>query len=193
MKTDLFQSCGHCCVFQICWHIECSAFTASSFRIWNSSTAIPSRPLAFFLVMLSKAHLISHARISGSRWVITPSWLSWSWRSFLYSSSVYSCHLFLVPSASVRSIPFLSFIEPVFAWDVPLVSLIFLKRSPVFPILLFSSISLHWSLRKAFLSLLAILWNSAFRCLYLFFSPLLRKFKSSVRKFTWVNLHRRNE
>ena len=22
MKTDLFQSCGHCCVFQICWHIE---------------------------------------------------------------------------------------------------------------------------------------------------------------------------
>ena len=30
---------------------------------------------------------------------------------------------------------------------------IFLKRSLVFPILLFSSISLHWSLRKAFLSL----------------------------------------
>ena len=42
-----------------------------------------------------------------------------------------------------------------------LVSLIFLKRSLVFPILLVSSISLHWSLRKAFLSLLAILWNSA--------------------------------
>ena len=52
-------------------------------------------------------------------------------------------------------------------------SLIFLKRSLVFPILLFSSISLHWSLRKAFLSLLAILWNSAFTCLYLSFSPLL--------------------
>ena len=30
MKTDLFQSCGHCWVFQICWHIECSTFTASS-------------------------------------------------------------------------------------------------------------------------------------------------------------------
>ena len=28
-------------------------------------------------------------------------------------------------------------------------------------------------LKKAFLSLLAILWNSAFRCLYLSFSPLL--------------------
>ena len=24
MKTALFQSCGHCWVFQICWHIECS-------------------------------------------------------------------------------------------------------------------------------------------------------------------------
>ena len=43
------------------------------------------------------------------------------------------------------------------------------KRSLIFPILLFSSISLHWSLRKAILSLLAILWNSAFRCLYLSF------------------------
>ena len=34
MKTDLFQSRGHCWVFQICCHIECSTFTASSFRIW---------------------------------------------------------------------------------------------------------------------------------------------------------------
>ena len=40
MKTDLFQSCGHCCVFQICWHIQCSTFPASSFRIWNSSAGI---------------------------------------------------------------------------------------------------------------------------------------------------------
>ena len=30
MKTDLFQSCGHCWVFQIWWHIEGSTFTASS-------------------------------------------------------------------------------------------------------------------------------------------------------------------
>ena len=171
------------------------------------------------------------------------------WRSFQYSSSVYSCHFFLISSASVRSIPFLSFIVPMFAWNVPfssvqllsrvqlfatpytaahraslsitnsqsllklmsiksvmpsnhhilchslllppsifpsirvfsnnsvlhirwpnywsfsfsispsklemsnvsLVSLIFLKRSLVFPILLFSSIYLHWSLRKAVL------------------------------------------
>ena len=92
---------------------------------------------------------------------------------FFVQFFVYSCHLVLISSASVRSRPFLSFIEPVFAWNVPLVSLIFLKRALVFPILLFSSISLHWSPRKAFLSLLAILWNSAFRCFYLSFSPLL--------------------
>ena len=172
MKIDPFQSCGHCWVFQIYWHIECSTFTASSFRIWNSSTGIPSPPLALFIVMLPKAHLTSRSRMSGSRWVITPSWLSGSWRSFLYSSSVYcwrslvghspwGCkesdtteqlhfhfsvycgHLFLISSASVRSISLLFFTEPIFAWNVPLVSLIFLKRSLVFPILLFSSISLH--------------------------------------------------
>ena len=170
MKTGLFQSRGHCWVFQICWHIECSTCTASSFRIWNSSTGIPSPPLVLFVVMLCKAHLTSHSRMSGSRWVITPSWLSGSWRSFLCSSSVYSCHLFLISSASVRSIPFLSFIEPIFAWNILLVSLIFLNKSQVFPILLFSSISLHLSLRKAFLSLLAVLWNSAFKWVYLLFS-----------------------
>ena len=113
MKTDLLQSCGHYWVFQICWHIECSTFTASSFRIWNSSTGIPSPPLALFIVLLSKAHLTSYSRMSGSRWVITPSLLPYSWRYFLYSSSVYSCHLFLKSSASFRSIQFLFFIEPI--------------------------------------------------------------------------------
>ena len=119
--------------------------------------------------MLPKAHLTSHSRMSGSRWVITPLWLSGSQRYFLYSSSVYYCHLFLISSASVRSIPFLSFIKPIFAWNIPLVSLTFLRRSIVFLIIFLSSISLHWSLRKAFLSLLAILWNSAFKWVYLSF------------------------
>ena len=68
-NADLFQSCGNCWVFQIGWHIECNTFTASSFRIWNSSTGIPSPPLALLVVMLSKAHLTSHSRMSGSRWV----------------------------------------------------------------------------------------------------------------------------
>ena len=82
MKTDLLWSCGHCWVFQICWHIECSTLTASSFRIWNSSAGIPPPLLALFVVRLPKVHLTSHSRMSGSRWVITPSWLSGSWRSF---------------------------------------------------------------------------------------------------------------
>ena len=77
----------------------------------------------------------------------------------MHSSSVYSCHLLLVPSASVRSIQCLSFIVTIFAWNIPLLYLIFLKRSLVLTILPFSSISLYWSLRKAFLSLLAIFWN----------------------------------
>ena len=98
MKTDLFQSCGHSWVFQICWHIEWSTFTASSFRIWNRQLEFHHLHQLLFAMILPKAHLTSHSRMSGSRWVwvITPSWLSGSWRSFLYSSSVYSCHLFLI-------------------------------------------------------------------------------------------------
>ena len=108
---------------------------------WNSSTGIPSTPLALFIVMLPKAYLTLHSKMSGCRWVIAPSWLSGSLRPFLYTSSLYSCH-FLIPSASVRSTQFLSFIVPIFAWNVPLVSIIFLKRPLVFPNLSFSSISL---------------------------------------------------
>ena len=57
-------------------------FHSIIFRIWNSSTGIPSPTLVLFVVMLSKAYLTSHSRMSGSRWVITPLWLSGSWRSF---------------------------------------------------------------------------------------------------------------
>ena len=67
MIIDLFQSYGHCSVFQIIWHTECITLTASSFRTWNSSAGIPSLLLALFLVMLPQAHLTSHFRMSGSR------------------------------------------------------------------------------------------------------------------------------
>ena len=59
MKTDLFQSCGHCRVFRSCWHIECSTLTTSSFRIWNSSAGIPSLPVILFAVMLPKVRLFT--------------------------------------------------------------------------------------------------------------------------------------
>ena len=47
-------------------------------------------------------------------------------------------HLFLISSASVRSCTM-----PIFALNVHLISPIFLKSFPVFPILLFSSISVN--------------------------------------------------
>ena len=242
MKTDLFQSCGHCWVFQTCWHIECSNFLASSFRIWNSSTGIPSPPLALFVVMLPKAHLTSHSRMYSSRWMITLSWLS---GSFLYSSSVCSHHLFLIPTASVKvtlslsrvqlfatpwtvayQVPSMRFSRQEYWSELPFPSpedlfptqgsnsgLLHCRQTPYFlshqgnqvytiSVLYWahlcmkcslgishfleeiSSVShsivflyfLHWSLRKASLSLLAILWNSAFKWVYLAFSPLLFAF-----------------
>ena len=124
----------------------------------------------------------------------TPSWLSRSLWSFFYSFPVYSCHLFLISSASVRSLPLLSFIMPIPEWNVPLVSPIFLNRSLVFPIPLLCSISLHYSLKRAFLSLLAIPWNSAFigyifpfiPCLLLLFFPQLCK-ASSDNHFAFLH------
>ena len=146
MKTDLFQSCGHCWVFQSCCYIECSTLTASSFRVWNNSAGIPSSPLALFIVILPKAPLTSHSRMCGSGWVTTPSWLSELLRPFLHSSYVYSYHLFLISSASLRSLPFLSYIVLILAWNVFLISPIFLKRSLVFTIVLFPIFLclVHW-------------------------------------------------
>ena len=104
--------------------------------------------------------------------MITPLWLSGSWRSFLYSSSMYSCHTFLnlllllgpyhfcpllSPSFMKCSLGISNFLEEISSLSHSIVFLYFFVLS----------------LRKAFLSFLAILWNSAFRYLYLSFSPLL--------------------
>ena len=97
-ETDLFQSCCHCWVFQICWHNECSNFTASSFRIQNSLPGILSLPLALFVVMLPKACLTLYFRMSGSSPVITPLWLlesslwwlqQWNWKMLPYWKKSY--------------------------------------------------------------------------------------------------------
>jgi len=89
--------------------------------------------------------------MSGSRWVITLLVLIWVIKVFF----VYSCHLFLISSASVRYLPFPSFIVPIFAWNFPLVSLVFFKRSLVFPFYCFP-LFLHIDHlgRLSFLSLL---------------------------------------
>ena len=102
----------------------------------------------------------------------------WVTVTVLYNSSVYFCCLFLISSASIRSLLFLSFIAPFLAWSVPLISPVLLK-SLVFPILLFSSTSLHCSF-QAFLSLLAILWNSLFSWVYLSLSAFLFAFLFSL-------------
>ena len=173
MKTGLFQSCGHCWVFQICWHIECSTFTASSFRIWKSSTGIPSPPLALFVVMLSKAHLTSHSRMSGSRLVITPSWLSGSWTSFF-------CTVLLCILASLLNIFCFGQVHTI---SILYCAYLYVKCSLGISNFLEETSSLSHSIiflcffalitKEGFLISPAILWNCAFKWVYLSFSPLL--------------------
>ena len=143
-------------------------FHSIIFRIWNSSAGIPSPPLALFVVMFLRPtwlHILGCLALG--KWSHHHGYLGHEDLFCVVLLCILSCHIFLISSAYVMPIPFL-----FFTWNVPLVSLIFLKRSLVFPILLFSSLSLHWSLRKAFLSLLAILWNSVTRWIYLSFSSL---------------------
>ena len=110
--------------------------------------------------------------MSGFRWVITPSCLSRSLRSFfcivLCVVDTFSSYLLLLLGPYHFSPLLCPSLHEMFPW----LSLIFLKRSLVFPTLFFCSISLHWSLRKALFILLAILWISAFRWIYLSFSLL---------------------
>ena len=97
-------------------------------------------------------------------------WLS-DWSDLIWS--MYSGHLFLIFSASVRSFPFLSFIKPILIVNIPLISLVFLKRSLVFPMQLFSLFLCIVHLRRAsYLSRLPVLWNSVFSWVYLTLSPL---------------------
>ena len=67
MKIDLFQSCGHCWVFQVCWHNEYKTLLTSSFRDLNSSALISLYPLALSTAVLLKAHLT--LRMSDSGWL----------------------------------------------------------------------------------------------------------------------------
>ena len=133
-------------------------FHSTNLRILNSSAGIPSPPLALFVVMLPKAHLTSHSTMSGSRWVITPLWSSGSFRSRLYSFSVYYCHLVFISCAFVRctaSVLYCSHRWMNYSFGISN----FLEEISSLSHSIFSSLCLHWSLRKAFLSLLAIIWT----------------------------------
>ena len=127
-------------------------FHSIIFQDLNSSTGIPSPPVALFIVMFSKAHLSSHSRMSSSRWVFTPSWLSGSWRYFIgpYHFCPYQAHLCMKCSLGISN-----FLEEISS----------LSHICCFPLFLCID---HWG-RLSYLF-------SAFRGLYLFFSPLLYTF-----------------
>jgi len=124
--------------------------------------------------MLPKYHLTSHSRMSGSWlvWVITPLWLSGTWR-FLFVQ--FFC-VFLPPLLNIFCFCYVHTISVLYrahlCMKILLLSLIFLERFLVFRILLFSATSLHWSLRNAFLSLLGLSLEFAFKSACLSFSPL---------------------
>ena len=70
-------------------------------------------------------------------------------------------------------------IQVIFAWNVPLVSPIFLKRSLVFTVLLFASVFFFfYSLKKAFLSFLPIHSKSTVSWVYISLSLLPFAFSS---------------
>ena len=91
-----------------------------------------------------------------------------------YSSTILglSLALFLISSASVKSIKFLCFIVPLFAWNIPCDICNFLEEVAILSHSIFSLYFFALITEEAFLSLLVILWNSAFRWVYLSFSPL---------------------
>ena len=75
MKTDFFQSCGHCWVFQICWHIECSTLTIVLLGLQLHSTG-PGYP--YFLeewvvwkALRTWAHVTAPPLISNSEQKLT--------------------------------------------------------------------------------------------------------------------------
>ena len=106
-----------------------------------------------------------HSRVSalGDHTIV----VIWVMKIFLYSSSVYSCHFFLISSAFVRSIPFVlyyahhcmkcslgisNFLEEISSLSHSIVLLYF-----------FALIT-----EEGFLTAPCYFWNSAFKWVYLF-------------------------
>ena len=131
-------------------------------------------------------------------WVAISFSKAWKWKVKVKSLS--RIWLLVTPrTAAYQAPPSMGFSRQEYWSGVPLPSLM---RSLVFPILLCSSISLDWSLGKAFLSLLAILWNSTFNwhvflCyswlwqflrLFLVFDDLGSYFLQILLKYSWFTM-----
>ena len=101
------------------WSLVLLTFLNSAWTIWKFSVHIMLKPSLknfqhYFANMWDEfncAHLSCHSRMSGSRWVITPSWLSGSWRGFCFCFCFcfvqFFCvfyHLFFISSTSLWSI-----------------------------------------------------------------------------------------
>ena len=106
------------------------------------------------------------ARMPGCWWVTTPLWFSRSLRPFLYSFSVYSCHLFSTSSASVKFFSISVLYCAHLSMKCSLGISNFLKEISS------HSHSVVFLYFFVFFYLLAILWNSAFNEVYLSLSPL---------------------
>ena len=113
----------HCHSFGLSWKLNFSSAVATAefskfagilsaalnsiiFHDFKKLSWDPITSISFVGSNASQGPLDFKPRMSGSRWSTTPSWLSVI-KTFFYSSSVYSCHLFLISSASGRSMPFL--------------------------------------------------------------------------------------
>ena len=81
MKTDLFQSCGHCWVFQICWHVACCTFTAS----YTLSLLCTVCTLLFvpFPLALNYDHVFM--TITCTFWIASVNIYSFIWMNYNYS------------------------------------------------------------------------------------------------------------
>ena len=165
MRIDLFKSWGHCWVFQICWHNECKTLMASSFRDLNSSPGISSHPLSLLTAVLLKAHF-------------TPQNV-WLWETnysivVIWFMKIFSIQFFCVffpslPDFSIFLVSTIFILYCAHLWaECSLnVSNFPEKISSLSPFVVFFSIIKHCSLKKAFFSLLAVLWISAFNWMYL--------------------------
>ena len=86
---------------------EYSTFRASSFRIWNSSTRIPSPPLALFLGLLPRARLTSHVAKCSQGWGGAESFLvenHWYWRTFVKDTDFARTHIYWIMYPSFKKL-----------------------------------------------------------------------------------------
>ena len=94
---------------------------------------------------------------------------------YIYSPCCYIYVLYIyfwISSASIRSLPFLHFIVPIFGWNFPLIFPILLKRSHLSPSVVFLYFFALF-IEEGLLVSLAILWSSALSWMYLSLFPLL--------------------